>query len=98
MSYRSSDAGKRNRSHVMLDARSLQKLFPTPEDIPADSRLLAPIHQRTSLVDGELETWDGACKTVLSPVCVRHASGKVEQVAIGSYPVMGETQRDTRLD
>ena len=54
-----------------IDFESLQQLFPTDADIPEDARLPAPIHQRVSLVDGELVPWDGACKTVLSPVCVR---------------------------
>ncbi|SAL82816.1 aldehyde dehydrogenase [Caballeronia choica] len=81
-----------------IDFESLQQLFPTDADIPEDARLPAPIHQRVSLVDGELVPWDGACKTVLSPVCVRQASGEAEQVAIGSYPVMGETESDAALD
>lgn len=77
---------------------SLQNLFPAPDDIPEDARLLAPIHQRVSLVGGELKEWDGACKTVLSPVCVRAANGDIEQVEIGSYPVMGEVESDAALD
>ena len=81
-----------------IDFESLQQLFPTDADIPEDARLPAPIHQRVSLVDGELVPWDGTCKTVLSPVCVRQASGEAEQVAIGSYPVMGETESDAALD
>ncbi|SAL25522.1 aldehyde dehydrogenase [Caballeronia humi] len=81
-----------------MTSENLQQLFPTIGEIPEDARLAAPIHQRVSLVDGELRPWDGACKTVLSPVCVREASGDVEQVAIGSYPVMGETESDAALD
>lgn len=81
-----------------IDFESLQQLFPTDADIPEDARLPAPIHQRVSLVNGELVPWDGTCKTVLSPVCVRQASGEAEQVAIGSYPVMGETESDAALD
>ncbi|SAK57267.1 NADP-dependent glyceraldehyde-3-phosphate dehydrogenase [Caballeronia ptereochthonis] len=77
---------------------NLQQLFPSAGDIPEDARLGAPIHQRVSLVDGALKSWDGACKTVLSPVCVRQGSGEPEQVAIGSYPVMGEAESDAALD
>ncbi|MEM5289054.1 NADP-dependent glyceraldehyde-3-phosphate dehydrogenase [Paraburkholderia sabiae] len=67
-------------------------------DIPEAARLGEPIHQRVSLIDGELKGWDGTCKTVLSPVCVRVESGEVEQLTIGSYPVMGETESDAALD
>lgn len=82
----------------MPDSASLQHLFPALQDIPAEFRLASPIHQRVSLVDGELRPWDGATKTVLSPVCVRQPDGGVEQVEIGSYPVMGETESDAALD
>jgi glyceraldehyde-3-phosphate dehydrogenase (NADP+) len=83
---------------AQIGFETLQQLFPSADDIPEAARLGEPIHQRVSLVDGELKAWDGACKTVLSPVCVRQASGEVEQVAIGSYPVMGETESDTALE
>ena len=76
----------------------LKQLFPSLDDIPPEARLGAPIHQRVSLVDGALEPWDGKCKTVLSPVCVRGADGEAEQVEIGSYPVMGEVESDRALD
>ncbi|MBV8628970.1 MAG: NADP-dependent glyceraldehyde-3-phosphate dehydrogenase, partial [Paraburkholderia sp.] len=42
--------------------------------------------------------WNGTCKTVLSPVCVRQADGEVQQLEIGSYPVMGEVESDAALD
>jgi glyceraldehyde-3-phosphate dehydrogenase (NADP+) len=83
---------------AQIGFENLHQLFPSADDIPEAARLGEPIHQRVSLVDGELKAWDGACKTVLSPVCVRQTSGAVEQVAIGSYPVMGETESDTALD
>jgi glyceraldehyde-3-phosphate dehydrogenase (NADP+) len=81
-----------------ISVESLQHLFPTADAIPEPARLAAPIHQRVSLVNGELRSWDGACKTVLSPVCVQQADGTVEQMEIGSYPVMGETESDAALD
>jgi glyceraldehyde-3-phosphate dehydrogenase (NADP+) len=84
--------------HPMSDSDALQRLFPDLDAIPDAVRLKAPIHQRVSLVDGELRPWSGACKTVLSPICVRHADGSVLQVEIGSYPVMGEPESDAALD
>ncbi len=82
----------------MTTRSALAALFPTPDEIPVEYRLAAPIHQRTWLVDGELRHWDGKCKTVLSPVCVRLPGGTLQQLEIGSYPVMGEDRSDEALD
>jgi glyceraldehyde-3-phosphate dehydrogenase (NADP+) len=77
----------------------LARHFPAREDIPAEHRLAAPIHQRTYLIGGQILTWDGPRKAVLSPVCTRDPmTGEVRQVEIGSYPVMGEAQSDAALD
>jgi len=77
----------------------LAQHFPTPEDIPAEHRLAEQVHQRHSLIRGDLTEWNGPCKTVLSPVCTRDpATGDVKQVEIGSYPVMGEAESDAALD
>lgn len=77
----------------------LAQHFPALDDIPAEHRLTAAVHQRGSLVGGQMLPWDGRCKTVLSPVCTRDpATGDVSQVEIGSYPVMGEAQSDAALD
>ena len=82
----------------MTSPEDLKRLFPTPSEIPPEHRLGAPIHQRRSLVGGELVPWDGECKTVLSPICVRHADGALRQVEIGSYPVMGEAESEAVLE
>jgi glyceraldehyde-3-phosphate dehydrogenase (NADP+) len=58
----------------MVTSETLGKLFPLEREIPAGHGLAAPIHQRTWLVNGELRTWNGTCKTVWSPVCVRSPS------------------------
>lgn len=77
----------------------LAQHFPTPDSIPAEHCLTAPVHQRGSLVGGQMLPSDGPCKTVLSPVCTRDpVTGDVRQVEIGSYPLMGEAQSDAALD
>src|SRR5439155_6471381 len=86
------------KDRAMVTSETLVKLFPLEDEIPAEHRLAAPIHQRTWLVNGELRTWNGTCKTVLSPVCVRSVGNELKQLEIGSYPVMGETQSDEALD
>ncbi|WP_206996308.1 NADP-dependent glyceraldehyde-3-phosphate dehydrogenase [Trinickia mobilis] len=82
----------------MITFDDLKQIFPEAGQVPETAGMPAPIHQRVSLVDGEFRSWDGQCKTVLSPVCVRASSGEVEQVEIGSYPVMGEPESDAALD
>lgn len=77
---------------------ALDALFPFLEAIPQAHRLPEPIHQRSHLLGGEIRTWDGAVKTVLSPICVRDADGALSQCVIGSYPVMGEAESDAALD
>ena len=77
---------------------SLSRLFPTRDDIPEAYRLASPIHQRRSLIAGEMLEWTGEVKTVRSPVCERDAAGDVRQIEIGSYPVMGEAESDAALD
>ncbi|CAG4889026.1 NADP-dependent glyceraldehyde-3-phosphate dehydrogenase [Paraburkholderia saeva] len=81
-----------------IDFETLKQRFPAAADIPEEFRLASPIHQRISLVDGEFVNWDGACKTVLSPICVQQPDGSVQQVEIGSYPVMGDTESEAALD
>ena len=81
----------------MTTPSKLQHLFPSPNDIPPEHRLAEPIDQRNYLVGGEIRTWDGKCKTVLSPICTRQSDGSVSQLAIGSYPVMGEDESDAAL-
>ena len=82
----------------MPDSDALKNLFPQASGIPPDFRLAANIEQREYLVAGELRTWAGETRSVLSPICVRDADGTLEQVEIGSYPVMGETESDAALD
>lgn len=79
-------------------ANSLASLFPEDRSIPAEHRLAKPIAQRAYLVGGEFRTWDGPCKTVLSPICERLPDGSAKQIEIGSYPLMGEPQSDAALD
>jgi glyceraldehyde-3-phosphate dehydrogenase (NADP+) len=83
---------------AIMDRDRLSKLFPKADQIPADYRLASPIHQRVSLVAGDLVRWSGKSKAVLSPVCVKLPNGELQQLEIGSYPVMGEAESDAALD
>lgn len=82
----------------MTHSQSLRDRFPAADSIPVEHRLEALIHQRRYLVAGEFRTWEGATKKVLSPVCAHDADGNVNQIEIGSYPLMGEAESDAALD
>ena len=75
----------------MATPEQLKSLFPAEGELPADSPS-APLHQRVTLVNGELKPWMGRFETVRSAVCVRRADGTLEQIELGSYPVGGEAE------
>lgn len=50
----------------MNQLNNLQHKFPVVDGIPESVRLPSQIHQRVSLVDGELKLWAGATKKTLS--------------------------------
>ena len=67
--------------------QKLHDLFPAEADIPDDCRVLAPLHQRSILLTGEMQIWKGETRAVFSPVHVRAANGSLSPVALGSFPV-----------
>ena len=81
----------------MKTAEQLAGLFPREDGIPADCRILAPIHQRAILINGEMRIWKGETRAVHSPVCVSDASGKLAHVELGSVPVTGTVEADAAL-
>ncbi|WP_418320669.1 NADP-dependent glyceraldehyde-3-phosphate dehydrogenase [Piscinibacter sakaiensis] len=83
---------------MTTSSTQLSACFPLLEQIPQAHRMNQAIHQRHYVIDGELARWDGAVKTVRSPICERQPDGSVQQIEIGSYPVMGEAESDAILD
>jgi len=81
----------------MKTAEQLAALFPRESDIPGDCRILAPIHQRAILINGEMRIWKGETRTVHSPVCVQGADGTLSHVELGSVPVTGTVEADAAL-
>jgi glyceraldehyde-3-phosphate dehydrogenase (NADP+) len=81
----------------MKTAEQLAALFPRESDIPGDCRILAPIHQRAILINGEMRIWKGETRTVHSPVCVQAADGTLSHVELGSVPVTGTVEADAAL-
>lgn len=81
----------------MKTVDQLTGLFPLATGIPDDCRLLAPIHQRAILINGQMQIWKGETRTVHSPVCVRGADGSLSPVELGSVPVTGTAEADAAL-
>ncbi|MCZ3154077.1 NADP-dependent glyceraldehyde-3-phosphate dehydrogenase [Acinetobacter baumannii] len=82
----------------MNQLNNLQHKFPVVDGIPESVRLPSQIHQRVSLVDGELRLWAGATKKTLSPIWIQQPDGSLQQVELGNYPVMGEKESDEALE
>ncbi len=81
----------------MLTSQQLKELFPE-ENRLKDCGVPPPVHQRETLVNGELRPWTGAVETVRSAICVRKPDGSLEQVELGSYPVGGIPEAKVALD
>lgn len=81
----------------MKTVDQLAALFPRESEIPGDCRILAPIHQRAILINGEMQIWKGETRTVHSPVCVQAADGTLSHVELGSVPVTGTVEADAAL-
>ena len=55
------------------------------------------MHQRETLVGGELKPWTSCVQTVRSAICVRKGDGSLEQVELGSYPMGGIPEAEEAL-
>ena len=60
--------------------------FPTADEIPEGVRVTTLGYENRCLIDGHITLGATPGTTVLSPVCVRGASGALERVAIGRTP------------
>ncbi|WP_024302957.1 NADP-dependent glyceraldehyde-3-phosphate dehydrogenase [Pseudogulbenkiania sp. MAI-1] len=81
----------------MNTIEQLQALYPDENAVPADCQILAPLHQRTLLVNGQLKMWHGETRAVQSPVYTRQPNGELARVEIGSIPVTGKDEADEAL-
>jgi len=82
---------------MMLTSQQLKELFPE-ESALKDCGVPPPVHQRETLVNGELRPWTGPVEIVRSAICVRKPDGSLEQVELGSYPVGGIPEAKVALD
>ncbi len=70
--------------------------FPTFEDVPEAYRV-EPLHQRESLVDGQILAWEGPVQEAVSPVCLKTAEG-LQPFQLGSFPSMGTAEAMAAVD
>lgn len=65
----------------------IKTLFPEGRAIPPEVALEGPMVCNDYLVNGEMRTWDGPMREVLSPVCISTPDGPQQKV-LGRYPLM----------
>ncbi len=73
-----------------MNPDQLKALYPGENDLPAEFQITDPICQTEYLVNGELRCWEGPSQEVLSPICIKTATG-LSRKKIGSYPLLSET-------
>lgn len=81
----------------MLTSQQLNELFPEEGKLK-DCDVPPPVHQRETLVNGELRPWTGPVETVRSAICVRKSDGSLAQVELGSHPIGGVPEAQVALD
>jgi glyceraldehyde-3-phosphate dehydrogenase (NADP+) len=64
--------------------------FPAAEEVPPEARIDTSKFEMRYFVDGEIRTWAGASKEVLSPVCLRRPDGSLERHAVGRMAQLDE--------
>ena len=65
-----------------ITVEQLKNLFPAEDDLTGEHRQPEPVHQRETLVGGELKPWTSCVQTVRSAICVRKGDGSLEQVEL----------------
>jgi glyceraldehyde-3-phosphate dehydrogenase (NADP+) len=81
----------------MITSEQLASVFPAESDLVGEQGRSEPVHQRETLVGGELKPWTGPVQTVRSAICVRQDDGSLEQVVLGSYPMGGIPEAEEAL-
>ena len=81
----------------MITSEQLTALFPAEGDLTGEHGRPEAVHQRHTLVNGELKPWTGRVQTVRSAICVRTGDGSLEQVELGSYPMGGIPEAEEAL-
>ena len=81
----------------MITSEQLASVFPAESDLVGEQGRPEPVHQRETLVGGELKPWTGPVQTVRSAICLRQDDGSLEQVVLGSYPMGGIPEAEEAL-
>jgi glyceraldehyde-3-phosphate dehydrogenase (NADP+) len=75
------------RGRKSITASRVAAVFPTPGRIPPAYRLGDAVEQRRYLLGGELRTWEGPLRAVLSPLRVQVGS-TLRRRRLGTYPLL----------
>jgi acyl-CoA reductase-like NAD-dependent aldehyde dehydrogenase len=75
----------------------INNIFPEASSIPEKYQFGAPLHQPDYLLDGQMVKWSGKRQEVFSPVYLKKGE-QLEQVLLGSYPLVSETEAVQALD
>ncbi|SHN15962.1 NADP-dependent glyceraldehyde-3-phosphate dehydrogenase [Flavobacterium xinjiangense] len=75
----------------------LENIFPTSEQIPLEWKLDNFTEQREYLINGELRTWNGPMKVVISPISIKNGTQIIKN-SIGSTPLLTEKESLQALD
>jgi glyceraldehyde-3-phosphate dehydrogenase (NADP+) len=99
MPYPTSQPAETERGDCLMDDVELRALFPSGTDLAqGTSPMIMPLHQRRTLVGGELRPWTGRTIPVLSAICARQTDGSLRQLEIGSYPSGGAAEAEDAIN
>jgi len=85
MAARRPSSARRSREAAAVGR--VAAVFPTPGKIPPEYRPGEAVEQRRYLLGGELRTWEGPLREVLSPLRVRVGS-TLRRRRLGAYPLL----------
>lgn len=74
----------------MSNFSTIDKLFPTENQIPTEFQIKEPICQNEFLINGELRKWNGPTQEVFSPIFIAGPDGAFVPKLLGSYPLLAE--------
>ncbi|MBC7390815.1 MAG: NADP-dependent glyceraldehyde-3-phosphate dehydrogenase [Opitutaceae bacterium] len=80
-----------------MTSEKIKEIFPEASSIPEKFKFSTPLHQSDYLFDGKMVKWDGKRQEVFSPIYLKSDKG-LEQVLLGSYPLVGENESMQALD
>lgn len=76
----------------MTKIKTIQKFFPTENEIPQAYQLNGFLEKNEYLINGEIIIWNGAMNDILSPICMADEKGKLTRKVIGRTPMLSSNE------